>query len=174
MTSSPKQETEYFIVQDCICILQVGWGMTRRNEWNFSVIRYMPKAPLSRPIAAILKLKSYWYGNAALTPPPKFNGLVLPNFKHGFDSFEAVPSHTTSSISDPTSPLNTVDFQNGSGQMHFPERGILLLNSPCDYFLCSLFYPHEACIYAWSGCHHGHYPLSRRIVSFHSFYWEYL
>ena len=112
----------------------------------------MPKAPLSRPIAAILKLKSYWYGNAALIPPPKFNGLVLPNFKHGFDSFEAVPSHTTSSISDPTSSLNTVDFQNGSGQIHFPERGILLLNSPCDYFLCSLFYPHEACIVKMTSC----------------------
>ena len=67
--------------------------MTRRNEWNLSVIRYMPKTPLSRPIAAILK--SYWYDDAALIPPLKFNGLVLPNFKHGFDSFEAVPSHTT-------------------------------------------------------------------------------
>ena len=74
--------------------LRPSWAKSLRVRRGVDQPFAMPKAPpKARPITAILK--SYWYGNAALILPPKFNGLVLPNFKHGFDSFEEVPSHTT-------------------------------------------------------------------------------
>ena len=122
--------------------------MTRRNEWNLSVIRYMPKAPLSRPIAAILK--SYWYDDAALIPPLKFNGLVLPNFKHGFDSFEAVPSHTTCEYFWPRPPhWIPSTFRMGPGRCTFRQEAsfsstpLVIISSAPFSTLTKLAYVHS-------------------------------